>query len=152
MLSKRKRMPNSLNGVKTMSKKYLTVHGADTPATMDIGAEEIRRWHADPKPEGNGWSDIGYHWVIRRDGRTEKGRPENLMGAHVAGHNRGNIGVCLVGGRPDFNYTQPQLDALRRFIGVFMVENPGAELKGHRDWGDTGKTCPGFDVKAWYYS
>lgn len=43
-----------------------------TPASMDIGAKGIWDWHVN----GNHWRDIGYHWVIRRDGTVEKGRPE----------------------------------------------------------------------------
>ena len=42
---------------------------------MDIGAEKIKEWHT----KGNGWSDIGYHWVIRRDGTLDKGRDEVVV-------------------------------------------------------------------------
>jgi N-acetylmuramoyl-L-alanine amidase len=57
---------------------WLVIHTAATRPSMDIGAKEIRRWH-----KAKGWSDIGYHYVIRRDGRVEKGRPDARVGAHV---------------------------------------------------------------------
>jgi hypothetical protein len=55
---------------------------------------EIRRWHVQQR----GWRDIGYHWVIDRDGAVAPGRKETEVGAHVEGHNRGTIGICLLGG------------------------------------------------------
>jgi len=78
-----------------MTIQKLIIHCADTPPNMDVGAEEIRRWHV----EGNGWSDIGYHYVIRRCGLIETGRDESTPGAHVRGHNTGSIGVCMVAAR-----------------------------------------------------
>ena len=59
---------------------HCVVHCADTPAEMDIGAAEIRKWHT----EDNGWDDIGYHYVIRRDGILENGRDTKMQGAHCA--------------------------------------------------------------------
>ena len=85
-----------------MKKTMIIVHCADTLATMDIGVEEIRRWHV----EERGWDDIGYANVIRRDGTIELGRDldgdgdvADEIGAHAAGFNAQSIGVCLVGGR-----------------------------------------------------
>jgi N-acetylmuramoyl-L-alanine amidase len=87
----------------------LVVHCAATKASMDIGAKEIRRWHKD-----RGWDDIGYHYVIRRNGDVEIGRPENAVGAHVAGKNSTSVGICLVGGiddagKPKANFTKGEV-------------------------------------------
>lgn len=129
------------------------IHAADTPADMDIGAEEIRRWHV----EGNGWSDIGYHYVIRRDGRIELGRDldgdgdvEDEQGAHVYGHNRGTLGICMVGGKPDCNYTAAQWRSLAWLVRDILGRHglTPADVYGHRDF-DDGKTCPQFDAPAW---
>lgn len=130
-----------------MKIKKLIIHAADTPADMDIGAEEIRRWHVDPKPRGNGWSDIGYHYVIRRNGEIEKGRPDTRQGAHAAGHNAGSLGICLVGGMPDCNYTAAQWHSLESLVTSLLAQHPGAEVIGHRDVSD--KPCPMFDAVAW---
>ena len=59
---------------------WLVIHTAATRPSMDIGVKEIRRWH-----KKRGFADIGYHYVIRRDGRVEKGRADTRQGAHVRG-------------------------------------------------------------------
>ena len=53
----------------------VVIHCADTPEDMDIGAEKIREWHTKER----GWDDIGYHWVIRRDGTLDPGRPIDCL-------------------------------------------------------------------------
>ena len=123
--------------------KKIIIHAADTPASMDIGAEEIRRWHVGD----NGWRDIGYHYVIRRDGTLETGRDELAPGAHAAGHNIGSIGICLVGGKPDCNFTSAQWACLDALVKDLAKRYPDSEVIGHRDVSD--KPCPMFDVKAW---
>ena len=55
---------------------------------------EIRRWHV----QDRGWRDIGYHFLVDRDGRFGIGRPLEDMGAHCKGHNKGTVGICLLGG------------------------------------------------------
>lgn len=77
-------------------------------------AEEIRKWHIDPPPQGRGWADIGYHYVVTNgfptylsykdnlympdwDGKVQPGRPEDEIGSHVEGENHNSIGVCLIG-------------------------------------------------------
>ena len=71
----------------------IVIHCTFTPPTMNIGVEEVRKWHV----EENKWSDIGYHFVIRRDGTVESGRPVERPGAHVKGHNSNSIGIAWVG-------------------------------------------------------
>ena len=72
----------------------IIIHCAATKKSMDIGYKEIREWHVDQ----NGWDDVGYHYIIRRNGKLEKGRPEEYSGAHAPSHNSRSIGICLVGG------------------------------------------------------
>lgn len=146
-----------------MIPKMITVHCSATQATSDIGAAEIRKWHKD-----KGWSDIGYHAVIRRNGTVEAGRPEWKVGAHVAGHNTDNLGVCLVGGinaqgKAENNFTPEQMAALSQVIQGWMKKYgiQASKIKGHRDWspdknGDGKitpnefmKDCPCFDVRSW---
>jgi N-acetylmuramoyl-L-alanine amidase len=129
-----------------MSITKIVVHCAYTPASMDIGADEIRRWHV----QDNGWRDIGYHYVIRRDGTLETGRPENEQGAHVRGHNKGSLGICLVGGKPGANFTRQQWAALEKLVNGLTVKYPQALVMGHNNL-DSGKTCPTFDAVAWWY-
>lgn len=132
--------------------KYLVVHCADTPPSMKrVDAEEIDRWHRQ-----RGWLGIGYHFVIRRDGAIEEGRPINRVGAHVEGHNAESIGICLAGGRaekstePEDNFTDEQKIALAGLLAKLLREFPRAEIVGHRDL-NPHKACPSFDVKTWWH-
>ena len=130
--------------------EYIVIHCADTYARMDIGAKEIRKWHV----EDNGWSDIGYHFVIRRDGTREIGRPIEAQGSHVKGFNSVSVGICLVGGKGDDgkacnNFTKAQFDALWEVLQILRVHYPKAEVVGHRDL-NGGKQCPSFEVSKWY--
>lgn len=54
--------------MRTIDLIIIIIHCAATKPSQDIGANTIRKWHTDPPPNGNGWSDIGYHYVIRRNG------------------------------------------------------------------------------------
>lgn len=116
---------------------------------MDIGAREIREWHLK-----RGFSDIGYHNVIRRDGTLEHGRDLAISGAHAKGYNENSIGVCLIGGvdmngDPQANYTDEQYKTLRGYLDT-MSEIFDAEVIGHRDLPNVSKACPSFDVQQWY--
>lgn len=130
--------------------KQLILHCAATPPSADIGRKEIDRWHRQ-----RGFLCIGYHYVIRRDGSIEEGRPEDTAGAHAEGHNRYSIGVCLVGGvaadakTPEDNFTDAQWAALRGLLAGLRSRYPTAEILGHRDLPKVAKACPSFDVKAW---
>ena len=127
------------------STDYIVIHCADTPPEMDIGAKEIRKWHV----EERGWRDIGYHYVIRRDGNIELGRPVTDSGAHVRGFNSRSVGVCLVGGMGGPNFSSAQKDSLRDLIYTLERIYPDATVVGHRDL-DSKKECPSFDVANWY--
>lgn len=131
--------------------KYLVVHCSATPPSADIGATEIDRWHRE-----KGWRCIGYHYVIRRDGALELGRPLHMAGAHVEGYNDQSIGVCLVGGvsrkgAAECNFTDAQFRRLRALLTQVLVPKfPGAVIQGHRDFPKVAKACPSFDVRTWW--
>ena len=136
-----------------MNPKYITVHCAYTKPSMDIGVKEIRDWHVN----GNSWKNIGYHNVIRFDGTIEDGRPYDVQGAHVAGHNANNIGICLVGGMSEDgkgaedNFTPEQMTSLRNLIEDLMEKFniPLENVKGHNEWsGAEGRGCPCFDFRG----
>ena len=121
----------------------IIIHCADTYADMDIGAAEIRKWHVEERH----WNDIGYHWVCTRPGLLEAGRPEGIMGAHVAGMNKHSIGICLVGGKPRYNFTGAQMNRLVELVREIKLRYPTATIHGHNEFSD--KDCPGFDVQVW---
>ncbi len=122
--------------------KYLVVHCADTPDNEDIGCREIHAMHL-----GFGWHGVGYHRVIRRDGTIEPGRPDCWIGAHVYGFNEQSLGVCLIG-RSEF--TDAQMQSLESVLVDWQKQYPQASICGHCDFDYTEKTCPNFDVSAWW--
>lgn len=130
--------------------KYIAIHAAATKPGMDIGAKEIQEWHRE-----RGWSEIGYHYVIRRDGYLERGgRMLYEQGAHVAGWNHCSVGICLVGGidnngLPQNNFTPNQYTTLEDLLIELRMFYPDAVIQGHRDFPDVRKACPCFDVKTW---
>ena len=107
-------------------------------------------WIARIHIEERGWDDIGYHYFIRKSGLIEVGRPLDIVGSHVYGHNSDSVGVCLAG-RSDFS--QASLTSLSTVLLPLLKRvYPGATLHGHREFSKT-KSCPIFDysdlVRAW---
>lgn len=121
----------------------IVVHCSDTPDDRDIGAADIHSYHL-----RNGWDGIGYHYVIRRCGLLERGRPEYWQGAHAKGHNKNSIAVCLIGRNA---FTDAQFKTLHALIDDLRWKYPGAKICGHGEL-DSRKTCPNFDVQAWLAS
>ena len=130
----------------------IVIHCAATKPSMDIGLREIRQWHVQ-----QGWLDVGYHYIIRRDGTVETGRPHDVVGSHVKGHNFESVGICMVGGiddagEPQDNFTGTQWVALKALVHEVSTNlYPSAHVVGHRDL-DSGKACPSFNVAAWLVS
>lgn len=139
----------------------IIIHCSATRPSQDIGVKTMRKWHTDPKPQGRGWLDVGYNYVIRRSGLTELGRDvdndgfvEDEVGAHAFGWNANSIGICLIGGvamdgqTPEPNFTDAQMAALGAMLVVLKQRYPKARIMGHRDTG-ANKACPSFDVGKW---
>lgn len=129
--------------------KYLVVHCSATQPKADIGVAEIDKMHRE-----RGFNGIGYHFVIRRDGTVEKGRPEDQIGAHVEGHNSESIGICLVGGinkegKAEDNFTLDQYASLAALLMSLASTYTEATVLGHRDFPGVKKDCPCFDVRKW---
>jgi N-acetylmuramoyl-L-alanine amidase len=119
-------------------KKFI-VHCSATPNDRDVSSSDIKGWHVND----NGWSDIGYHFVIRCNGCLEFGRPVDKIGAHTKGQNTDSIGVCMIG---TDEFTQQQFSTLNKLWEMFKITYNGIECFGHRDFTDK-KTCPNFDVR-----
>ncbi len=121
--------------------KFIVVHCSDTEDKKNLKAVDIHEMHL-----SFGWDGIGYHKVIQRSGKIENGRPEFWIGAHVKGKNQVSLGVCLIGRN---NFTTKQYSSLRRLLKKWKILYPKAKIIGHRDVGNTKKTCPNFDVITW---
>lgn len=130
---------------------YIVVHCSATQPSSKCNFGVIRDWHMND----NGWSDIGYHFVIERDGTLVEGRSLDRAGAHVKGHNSESWGICLVGGidklgKGEFNFTKEQINTLGNIVALLKRTAPSAEVLGHRDFPGVSKECPCFGVKDWW--
>ena len=129
----------------------LIVHCTATPEFKDFDVKDVRDWHV----KGNGWSDIGYHFLIKIDGTVQEGRNMAKTGAHVAGHNKSSIGIAYVGGM-DKNMeewidtrTDQQKDSIFNLLMDLKFQFPDAVVYGHNDFTDK-KVCPCFNAKEEY--
>ena len=125
----------------------IILHCSATREGQDIKAKTIKQWHKD-----RGFDDIGYHYVIDLDGTIEKGREEDLVGAHCKGHNATSIGICYVGGcdknmKPKDTRTPEQkrsmLSLVRKLVNKYKI--PVTQIWAHHDF-DKHKACPSFDI------
>lgn len=127
----------------------IIVHCSATPEGKDFTVGQIRQWHLQ-----RGFRDIGYHYVIYRDGSIHAGRSVAEQGAHCTGHNRNSIGICYIGGvatdgkTPKDTRTQKQKEALKKLLTSLHARYPQASLHGHREFAK--KACPSFDVHKDY--
>ena len=119
--------------------------------TLAQKVAEVRLWHT----RDRGWRDIGYHYLIDRDGKVAAGRPVEQVGAHVQGRNTGTIGVALFGGhggattdRFSDHFTEAQDVALRRLLTDLAERFPTiTKISGHNEY--AAKACQCFNVRQW---
>ena len=147
----------------------IVIHCTASREGQAMTIDQIRAEH-----RKNGWSDIGYHYVIGLNGETWNGRDVDLVGAHVSGHNAHSIGISYVGGlenRPGVPYNQlkakdTRTEAQKAALLSLLVElrklYPKAKISGHRDFSPDKnhngivepfewiKQCPSFDAKKEY--
>ena len=127
----------------------IIIHCTATPEGRNVSVDTIRKWHV----QGNGWQDVGYHFVIALDGEVEEGRPLEKTGAHTKGSNWDSIGIAYVGGMnkemdaSKDTRTEEQKESLIDLI-CELKDSYGGTVYGHRDFSD--KDCPSFDAKKEY--
>lgn len=136
----------------------IVLHCSDSPDIVDIGVKEIKAYHTAGPPSGRGWSDIGYHYVVRRNGVVEVGRYENgdsvlegkEIGAHVRGHNSDSLAICWVGRT---SMTAPQRGSLIKLLRHLMQTHSllTEDVLGHYEL-DPKKTCPNIDMVSFRYA
>lgn len=111
----------------------------------DVSAEEIHGWHL-----ANGWAGIGYHYVIRKDGTIERGRPRQYTGSHAYGFNSRSIGINVVGdfmsGQPTDEQLNSLVNLLADLVEIYELEVSDEHILGHRDLMSTD--CPGDNLYA----
>ena len=130
----------------------IIVHCSAVQPDQMSSAAQIDTWHRD-----RGFHlGIGYHYVVRRNGEIEPGRPEWLIGAHCVNHNAHSIGVCYEGGlnirgQPADTRTAEQKAAMRWLLRQLHRSYPRALIVGHHDL-NPQKACPCIDNVAREYA
>ena len=120
----------------------VVVHCSAVRPDQLSSAAQIDTWHR----QRGFHLGIGYHYVVRRNGEIEPGRPEWLTGAHCQNHNAHSIGVCYEGGldirgQPDDTRTENQKAAMRWLLRQLHRSYPKAVIVGHHDL-NPQKDCP----------
>ena len=113
-------------------KKIVLHHAEDSICTV----QQIHSWHL-----GNGWTGIGYHFFVRKDGTIYRGRPENAIGAHVSGANTNTLGICAEGSYMTEIMPTAQLNAIKWLIQYLDNKYGQLPIYGHREVGSSN--CPG---------
>lgn len=127
----------------------IIIHCSDTRDGSDYTVDDIRRWH-----KQRGFNDVGYHYVIYRDGSIHNGRDVNIIGAHCTNYNAHSIGICYIGGRSadGSRYTDTRTEAQKKSMLSLLKKlkhmYPKATIHGHREF--AAKACPCFDAKKEY--
>lgn len=129
--------------------KEIIVHCSATPEGKDYTVSQIKQWHLQ-----RGFNDIGYHYVVYRDGSIHVGRKEEITGAHCQGHNSISIGVCYIGGlskdgkSAKDTRTNEQKVALISLLKGLKKKYPQAKIYPHNKFAK--KDCPCFDAEEEY--
>lgn len=128
---------------------WLTVHHTVTPTNDSMTPEQRMRQIQNYHIDSNGWCDIGYHFVVSRDGRIWQGRASHdHSAAHVGGHNTNNIGISFMGSfhidqvpGAMIEGTAPLFAWFRDNYGIPLVRHE--RVRGHREWSGQSTACPG---------
>lgn len=133
---------------------YIIIHCSATRATMNIDKEDIVRWHIKER----GWAQVGYHYLIRRDGTIRELvklnddnyiSPEEIANGAV-GYNNCSVHICLAGGlhdngAPTNNFAAIQFTNLASLLKELKSKYTDAKIIGHNQIAN--KACPCFDVQ-----
>lgn len=123
----------------------IVIHHTGDGKDNDESAQTIHGWHLD-----KGWAGIGYHFVIRKNGTIERGRPEKYVGSHCQGHNTGSIGIHVCGdyeknpNGPTSEQMSSLIDLVAHICKKYDLEPSRSTVRGHREFCDTA--CPGASL------
>ena len=138
-----------LNSHLKVSKRKINeiiIHCSATKEGPNYTVADIKRWHLE-----RGYSDIGYHYVIYRDGSVHEGRDVDIIGAHCTNHNSYSIGVCYIGGldkngNAKDTRTDSQKNSLLSLLKQLKSIYPKAGIYPHSKFAN--KDCPCFNVES----
>lgn len=132
--------------------KKIIIHCSASDRKEDDSIEALRLFHTgDPKikttwgiyeTNRRGWTDIGYHYFITKNGIIHNGRPIHSSGAHCRGHNSDSIGICISG---DKLFHKKQFLSMNQLVYELAIQFglSKKDIYFHRDFTDK-KNCPNF--------
>ncbi len=151
-------------------------HTAGTNGYSEADVPRIIRGIYAYHVKGNGWSDIGYNFLVDRFGRLWEGRyggmTANVLGAHTGGFNSDSFAVSAIGNYDKAAAPAGMVDSIARLLawklslafrdpnGTTVLTSQGGGtsryragtkvtfdvISGHRDAGNT--SCPGKNLYA----
>lgn len=138
------RAPRCASG--SMTPNRVTIHHTVTPTNDSLSPQARLRQIQSFHQNSRGWCDIGYNYLVSRDGRVWRARGATTVGAHVANSNTGNIGISFMGTHTSTAPTATQMCHTARLLRRLSMDFGGVDLnrsdvKGHRQYG--GTSCPG---------
>lgn len=123
---------------RNVDRVFIHCSASDDPLHDDVAVMDL--WH-----KQRGWSGVGYHFFIKKDGTLQEGRPLWKVPAAQAGHNVDTIAICLHG-LLESKFTQEQFDTLKDLCRMIDdAYNGEVTFHGHREV--ARKACPVFDYK-----
>ena len=119
----------------------IVIHHTGDPIDDDLSAEQIHQIHLN-----NGWAGCGYHFIIRKDGTVEQGRPRWAIGSHAEGYNWNSVGIHVCGNFELVDPTVEQIESLAYLVGwlcdLYDLTPTADYVVGHRELNATA--CPGY--------
>jgi N-acetylmuramoyl-L-alanine amidase len=120
--------------------KRIILHCTATPDQRDVDISDVARWHK----QDNKWDDIGYHFLIKRNGVVQEGRSIKYQGAHTFRENHDSIGIAWVGTKEPSRYQMSSLLNMYSFCKAKWGIGP-LQWRGHNEF--SKKECPGFSME-----
>lgn len=131
----------------TRNIKEIILHCSATPEGKDYDVNTIRKWHLQ-----RGFTDIGYHYIIYRDGSIHDGRNVNISGAHCTNHNAKSIGICYIGGLDSTGKTAKDtrtkeqkkslVSLVKQLMNIYKLS--ASDVHCHNEYAN--KACPSFKI------
>jgi hypothetical protein len=136
------RAPRSRSTTTWSRRTEFVVHYSAGPTSQT--PKQIQAFHMN----SNGWSDIGYNFLVDTRGRIYEGRGWLVVGAHADGHNTSGIGVCFIGRNGDATAAAKRsiralYDEARRRKGRALAKRGHGQLPGQ------ATACPGTQLLNW---
>jgi len=124
--------------------KFKPMTPGNTPRKLYLhhsgGVNTVQAYHQ--MHLNNGWSGLGYNFIVDLDGQVYKGRPIEFIPAGVLGHNTDSVHICAIGNFENMIMPDVQREAIKELIVYCKNTYPNIkEILGHGEVMATD--CPG---------